>query len=192
MNFFGRGKLYFRGRETTSDRMSDPISKLQRQYRRFCESPVVTKEKLDEDFIALCEHEPVSQVAIVPTDDGRLGLIVGLKMVVLRDMCTHRLHEIGEMAIVMRRSPNPEMYVYNKTRIISLPGMGSCHHPHVPSSGIICTSYLPLIMQAIASGQVRQAVEWTIEALHTYGLYPYLDVNNWPWVLGDYEEEKDA
>lgn len=194
MNFFGRGKLYFRGRETTSDHMPSPISKLQRQYRRFCESPVVTKEKLDEDFVALCEHESVFQVAIVPTDDGRLCLIVGLKMVILRDIRFYRLHEIGEMAIVMRRSPNAEIYLYNKTQVISVEGRGTYHHPHVASNGLICSDYRSHIMQALAAGQVLQAVVWVIEALHTYGPdTPYCEVDKWPVVGSAHtEEEKDA
>ena len=193
MNFFGKGRLYFRSRQPESDQ-SGQLSKLRREYRQFCESPVVTKGQTDEDFTALCAHESVSQIAVVTDEDGRPCLLVGLKMVILRDMRFYRLHEIGEMAIVMRRSPNAEMHIYNKSNVISVVGRGTYHHPHVASDGLICSNYQSHVMQSLAAGQVLQAVVLIIEALHTYGPHtPYCEVDKWPVVGSAHtEEEKDA
>lgn len=189
MNFFGkrkRKKVYFKGKEEVPVTVpSEKVDELRRSYIRFCAGPTIDPRVSAQEFQQLCFDERVSSLTIVPYD-GDPCLIVEVKGVVLRDPNTTLYHDIGDMMIVMRRKPNPELSFFNRTRVIRADtnaGRRSFHHPHVDSQGVICTSHKHLIMGDLAAGQVWSAVEMCIGAILTYGpdapMYPVI---NWPLI----------
>lgn len=182
MNFFGRNKFYLRPPKKSAVPNFDD---LRQQYVRFCESPIVSSATSAREFDELCALDSVAQIAF-KKDIEDICLIIQTKGVILRDNSTGYYHDIGEMMFVMRRRPNPEIYFYNRTRVIKENdswSFGGFHHPHVPDNGIICSSYRDRISQELAVGRVLSATIASIDAVNTYGPHPaYCEIHHWPIV----------
>lgn len=165
------------------------LARLQKQYVEFCRSRLVDGRDSARDFGQMCAHEMVDKIAFGTADDGHRFMVVLTKGILLlgESIVGTCLRDIGQMAIVMRRKPNAELYFYNATRI-RVYDHRSFHHPHVNENGVICSSHRESTLQELGIGRVWAAVQMSIDMLTTYGPDdPLLPAAHWPPVLPEKE-----
>jgi len=159
---------------------------LKERYVRLCQSPLVSPKRAEQDLLELCSLSWVDQVTAVQ-GAGEVTLVIGTKCVYLLNSTQYVncWHEIGRFAMVFRRRPNPEFYFYNQDRLVSnLEETISCHHPHVTEEGAVCSTDVPLILNAVAAGKLKEAAERSWSVLSTYGPNrPYVHLEHWPIVF---------